>query len=86
MPDARKILADLVLPFGPSDIVKALDDGGYAIVPAEPTDQMVLAATASTASWQRIAGSALTVNNEKARIRYRAMVAAGRAGKHLGRL
>lgn len=45
-------------------------------MPPQPTERMIDAALQSTAAYLNIAGSALTVNREKMRIRYRAMVAA----------
>lgn len=47
----------------------------------EPTDEMVEAAMVATASWRDIQGSALTVNREKARIRFRAMVDVALGGR-----
>lgn len=47
---------------------------GFKLVPIEPTDEMIEAAMISTSSWKGIQGSALTVNREKARLRYKAMI------------
>jgi hypothetical protein len=47
---------------------------GYAIVPINPTEEMITAGMVPTAAWQNIQGSALTVNREKMRLRYQAMV------------
>ena len=44
------------------------------MMPREATDEMIDAALAATATWLDIKGSALTVNREKMRLRYRAMV------------
>lgn len=49
---------------------------GYATVPMEPTEEMVTAGIASTAAWLELKGSQMTVNREKMRRRYRAMVLA----------
>ena len=57
-------------------LLQALEDEGLAIVPKEPTEEMVTAGLAQTSAWLDIKGSALTVNREKMRIRYRAMVTA----------
>lgn len=40
----------------------------------EPTDEMVQAAIGSTSAFHDIKGSQLTVNREKVRIRWRAMI------------
>ena len=50
-------------------------------VPKEPTDEMVDAALRATAAHLDIKGSQLTVNREKMRIRWRAMVAAYQGDK-----
>ena len=50
-------------------------------VPKEPTDEMVDAALRATAAYLDIKGSQLTVNREKMRIRWRAMVAAYQGDK-----
>ena len=49
---------------------------GLRIVPARADAKMVDAGLAATAAWKGIAGSALTVNEEKMRLRYAAAVAA----------
>jgi hypothetical protein len=46
------------------------------IVPKEPTEEMIDAALRATAAHLDIKGSQLTVNREKMRIRWRAMIAA----------
>lgn len=51
-------------------------EGDWQLVPKEPTDVMVNKALSSTAVWHDIPGSRLTVNREKMRIRWRAMLAA----------
>jgi hypothetical protein len=52
-----------------------IESSGYKIVPAEPTDDMVEHALLTTKiGWLDIAGSKLTVNREKTKIRYRAML------------
>lgn len=51
-------------------------ENGLVIAPKEPTEEMITAGFVPTAAWQNIQGSALTVNREKMRLRYRAMVAA----------
>ena len=58
------------------EIVKKLDAGGYVIAPKEPTAEMITAGLIPTAAWQNIQGSALTVNREKMRMRYEAMISA----------
>ena len=40
----------------------------------KPTDEMIDAGLAVTASWHDLPGSALTVNKEKMRMRYEAML------------
>ena len=50
--------------------------GKFAIVPTEPTKKMIDAGLGATAAWQDIPGSALTVNREKMRRRYKAMIGA----------
>jgi hypothetical protein len=57
-------------------IIDGLDQAGYVIVPKEPTEKMIAAGLIPTAAWQDIKGSALTVNREKMRMRYTAMVKA----------
>lgn len=49
---------------------------GCVMAPREPTDAMVDAGLRATSVWLNIAGSQLTVNREKMKIRYRAMLAA----------
>jgi hypothetical protein len=56
----------------------ALEAEGWVLVPVEPTDEMVAKAISSTSSHLDLPGSKLMVNREKARIRYRAMIAAFR--------
>lgn len=58
------------------ELVRALDELGYAVVPKEPTDKMIEAGVAVMASWHDLPGSAATVNREKMRRRYKAMIAA----------
>lgn len=48
----------------------------YISVPLEPTEAMIDAGLSATAAWLGIEGSALTVNREKMKLRYRAMVMA----------
>jgi len=57
-------------------LVKALRDLGYAVVPKEPTEKMIIAGLAVTAAWHDLPGSGLTVSREKMRRRYVAMVEA----------
>lgn len=45
------------------------------LMPREPSDDLLDAALRATAVWLDIKGSALTVNREKMRARYKAMVA-----------
>lgn len=52
---------------------------GCILAPREPTEDMVSAALRATNVWLNIPGTALTVNREKMRIRYRAMLAAIRS-------
>ena len=47
---------------------------GWKLVPEEPTDEMINAALLSIAAHLNIPGSKLTVNREKMRIRYKAML------------
>lgn len=51
-----------------------LDAAGFAIVPKEPTPAMIDAGLRATAVFLDIQGSALTVNREKLRRRYSAML------------
>lgn len=53
-----------------------IPDPNWTVVPTEPTDEMVDAGLRATAAFLDIPGSALTVNREKMRRRFRAMVAA----------
>lgn len=53
---------------------RVLEAEGLVIVPREPTDEMITAGLIPTAAWRDIQGSALTVNREKMRLRYRAMI------------
>ena len=55
-------------------LVPALRGLGLAVVPLEPTEVMIEAGLAATGAWLDIPGSALTVNREKMRRRYKAMV------------
>lgn len=48
----------------------------HVTVPIEPTEKMIDAGLRVTAAWQDIQGSALTINREKMRLRYKAMIAA----------
>lgn len=58
-----------------ASFLKQLDEAGYSIVPKEPTEEMVDGAiNATKIGWLDIPGSKLTVNREKAKIRYRAML------------
>lgn len=52
------------------------------ILPRDLSDEMVDAALRSTAAFLDIKGSALTVNREKMRIRYRALIAAVEAQRN----
>lgn len=54
----------------------AVPPEGWVTVPSEPTEEMIRKALSSTSHWRDIPGSALTVNMEKMRIRWRAMLAA----------
>ena len=45
-----------------------------AKIPREPTETMIDAGLSATNGWLRIGGSAATVNREKMRIRYKAMI------------
>lgn len=65
----------------PMQIAPGLNPNDYVTVPLEPTTAMVEAGLGVTAAWLDIKGSALTVNREKMRRRYRAMVlnASGRS-------
>ena len=56
-------------------LLNILWEEGYTIVPREPTEEMITAGLVPTAAWQNIEGSALTVNREKMRLRYKAMIA-----------
>lgn len=51
----------------------------FVLVPKEPTKKMIDAGLAATAVWLDIPGSATTVNREKMRLRYRAMIKAALA-------
>ena len=55
----------------------------WKFVPCEPDETMLRAALQSTASRLNIPGSALSVNLEKARIRYRAMLESAPANVHM---
>ena len=55
-------------------------------VPVEPTDEMVDAGLRSTAAFLDIKGSQLTVNREKMRRRYKAMLEASPAGDEVSQL
>jgi GNAT superfamily N-acetyltransferase len=46
------------------------------LVPREPTEEMITAGLGATAAWHSLPGSALTVNREKMRRRYKAMIEA----------
>ena len=59
-----------------SALQPALAEAGLVIVPKEPTEEMITAGLIPTAAWQDIRGTQLTVNREKMRLRYMAMVAA----------
>ena len=56
------------------DAAEALVATGWVIAPLEPTEEMITAGLIPTAAWQNIEGSALTVNREKMRLRYKAMI------------
>ena len=56
------------------DALSQLIFEGYAVVPAQPTEAMIDAALGTTAAWRDIKGSALTVNREKMRLRFCAMI------------
>lgn len=47
---------------------------GYVLVPIEPTEEMISRGLAVTNSFLNIKGSQLTVNREKMRLRYKAMI------------
>lgn len=49
---------------------------GHLCVPIEPTEAMVDAGISVMAAWHDLPGSALTVNREKMRRRYKAMLLA----------
>lgn len=49
---------------------------GWRLVPVEPTPEMVAASLTVTATWRDISGTALTVNREKMRLRWRAILGA----------
>jgi hypothetical protein len=57
------------------EIIKTIDAFGYQIVPKEPTIEMLEGARFSMMTWHDIQGSQLTINDEKAKIRYKAMLA-----------
>ena len=57
-------------------ILSEISAAGLRIVPVRADAKMVDAGLAATAAWKGIAGSALTVNEEKMRLRYAAAVAA----------
>lgn len=57
-----------------AQLQEALDKEGLVVVPREPTDAMIDAALVTTAAWLDIKGSALVVNREKMRRRYKAMI------------
>lgn len=81
-PTAKQVIAEILARFVDkpghnmvaSEVVKKLAAAGYAIVPKEPNDEMVDAALRSTAVHLDIPGSQLTVNREKMRVRWRAML------------
>lgn len=52
------------------------DDEEWQLVPRKPTPAMLGYALRSTAAFQKLTGSGLTVNYKKMSIRYRAMLAA----------
>jgi hypothetical protein len=54
----------------------------WRMVPVEPTDEMIDAGLASTSAYLDIQGSALTVNREKMRRRYIAMINAAARVRH----
>lgn len=56
---------------------------GYVCVPIEPTEEMISAGVACMGSWKNIPGSQLTVNREKMRRRYKAMIEAAMRGTAL---
>lgn len=49
---------------------------GWKLVPIEPTQEMIDAGLHTTAAYLDIKGSQLTVNREKMKIRYQAMLMA----------
>lgn len=57
-------------------LTKALDELGMVIIPREPTEKMIDAGVAAMGAWHDLPGSALTVNREKMRRRYQAMIEA----------
>lgn len=86
---AAMAIARMTHPLGNTDLIKYMDylphakaaldaalGDTHVIVPRDPTEVMVDKGLASTAVWHEIKGSQLTVNIEKMRIRYRAMIAA----------
>ena len=79
--DGGKVwISDVAKPLTPEQIeqylVPALQECGLAVVPIEPTDAMIDAGLATTAAWHDLPGSAVTVNREKMRRRYKAMIEA----------
>jgi hypothetical protein len=61
--------------FSVKEMLIAIDQSGYQIVPKEPTIEMLEGARFSMMTWHDIQGSQLTINDEKAKIRYKAMLA-----------
>jgi hypothetical protein len=55
-------------------LLQAIDHSGLQIVPKEPTPEMLEGARFSMSTWHDIKGAQLTVNDEKAKIRYKAML------------
>ncbi len=55
-------------------VLRELAKAGFVIVPRKATDNMIDMGLAATSAWLDIPGSALTVNREKMRRRYHAMV------------
>lgn len=72
--DIVSLIKIVLLEMRPVDV---LDKGreGCVMVPREPSSEMIDAGLASTNVWLNIPGSALTVNREKMRRRYIAMIA-----------
>lgn len=72
----RRLADDLTVAEIEAQLQEALDKEGLVVVPREPTEKMINAALAATSAWLDIPGSQLTVNREKMRLRYKAMLKA----------